>query len=172
MYTRARILWSLEKYEPSISEWDQILAMKELDVANKGYGIGWAKSVMNDARFYKTDCLFHLYRDRRGLANNDRASTVQRKRYREWLFEKEAIQFYKVLKYSPHKRTMIYLKSALTTEAQKTRIVKRMDILGKSKDWNKMVRYLQLFANIIPKSTISRPFFLNIVKFLATRKDV
>lgn len=67
-FTRGRILWSLEKYSQSVEEWDILLSMSEIDVASGGYGSGWAKSVINDSRYYKADCLYHLYRDREALA--------------------------------------------------------------------------------------------------------
>lgn len=38
-YTRGRILWSLEKYEQSIEEWDVILNMTIEEVAENGYGV-------------------------------------------------------------------------------------------------------------------------------------
>ena len=43
-YTRGRILWSLEKYEQSIEEWDVVLNMTIEEVAENGYGVRWAKS--------------------------------------------------------------------------------------------------------------------------------
>ena len=42
-YTRGRILWSLEKYEQSIEEWDVVLNMTIEEVAENGYGVRWAK---------------------------------------------------------------------------------------------------------------------------------
>ena len=38
-YTRGRILWSLEKYEQSIEEWDVVLNMTIVEVAENGYGV-------------------------------------------------------------------------------------------------------------------------------------
>lgn len=64
-YTRGRILWSLEKYEQSIEEWDVVLNMTIEEVAENGYGVRWAKSVINDSRYYKADCLYHLLKIRR-----------------------------------------------------------------------------------------------------------
>lgn len=170
MYTRARILWSLEKYEPSISEWDQILAMKELDVANKGYGIGWAKSVMNDARFYKADCLFHLYRDEEALPIMTEHLQCRGRGIECDFSKKEAIQFYKVLKYSPHKKDYDISEIGFATEAQKTRIVKRMDILGKSKDWNKMVRYLTIICKHYPKEYYIKTVISEYCKILGDKE--
>ncbi len=67
-YTRGRILWSLEKYEQSIEEWDVVLNMTIEEVAENGYGVRWAKSVVNDSRYYKADCLYHLFKDKEALA--------------------------------------------------------------------------------------------------------
>ena len=46
-YTRGRILWSLEQYGQSVEEWDTILNMPVEDVADKGYGTRWARSVVD-----------------------------------------------------------------------------------------------------------------------------
>lgn len=56
-YTRGRILWSLEKYEQSIEEWYVVLNMTIEEVAENGYDVRWAKSVINDSRYYKAGCL-------------------------------------------------------------------------------------------------------------------
>lgn len=51
-YTRGRILWSLEKYEQSIAEWDIILNMSETDIAGNGYGTRWAKGILRKSQAY------------------------------------------------------------------------------------------------------------------------
>lgn len=150
-YTRARILWSLERYEQSISEWDIILNRTEMDVAQNGYGSRWAKAVINDARYYKADCLYHLFRDKEALPLME-AHLKHRGRGIESDFsQKEAILFYKVLKYSHPRDFVKDTDAGYASEAQRSRISKRMDVLEKNKDWNKMVRYLKTACTHYPK---------------------
>ena len=49
-YTRGRILWSLEKYEQSIEEWDVVLNMTVEEVAENGYGVRWAKKLLRNTQ--------------------------------------------------------------------------------------------------------------------------
>lgn len=170
MYTRGRILWSLGKYEESISEWNQILNMKELDVADNGYGTGWAKSVINDARFYKADCLYHLYRDKEALPIMIEHLQCRGKGIGSDFSKKEAIQFYKVLKYSPVRNANDISEIGYATETQKTRIVKRIDMLGKSKDWNKMVRYLKVICKHYPKEYYIKTILSEYYKILGDKE--
>ena len=50
LFTRARVLGSLHKFEEAAAEWEELISMGEAEVAEKGLGKGWAKSVINDAR--------------------------------------------------------------------------------------------------------------------------
>lgn len=170
MYTRGRILWSLEKYEPSLSEWNQILNMKESDVANKGYGIGWAKSVINDARFYKSDCLFHLYRDKEALPIITEHLQCRGKGIQSDFSKKDAIQLYKVLKYSPHDNIIDVSKGGYATEVQHKRITKRMDFLEDGKDWDKMVHYLKIICKHYPKEYYLKTVLSEYCKILDDKK--
>ena len=104
-YTRGRILWSLEKYEQSIEEWDVVLNMTIEEVAENGYGVRWAKSVINDSRYYKADCLYHLFKDKEALALMEEHLSHRGKGIESDFSKKEAVLFYKVLKYS-HPRTV------------------------------------------------------------------
>ena len=45
-YIRGKILWSLERYEQALDEWDVILSMGIAEVAKNGYGVRWAKSAI------------------------------------------------------------------------------------------------------------------------------
>uniref|UniRef100_UPI004027A81C hypothetical protein n=1 Tax=Segatella hominis TaxID=2518605 RepID=UPI004027A81C len=49
-YTRGRILWSLEKYEQSIEEWDVVLNMTIEEVAENGNGVRWAKKLLRNTQ--------------------------------------------------------------------------------------------------------------------------
>lgn len=99
-FTRGRILWSLEKYAESVEEWDILLSMPEIDVASEGFGIRWAKSVINDSRYYKADCLYHLYRDTEAMTLMEKHLRHRGRGIESDFSKKEAILFYKRLKYS------------------------------------------------------------------------
>lgn len=62
LFTMGRILWSMERYEESVDVWDELLRMDLVEMSSRGWGLRWAKSVANDALFYKADCLYGLGR--------------------------------------------------------------------------------------------------------------
>lgn len=62
LFTMGRILWSMEKFEESVDVWDELLRMDLVEMSSRGWGVRWAKSVANDALFYKADCLYGLGR--------------------------------------------------------------------------------------------------------------
>lgn len=150
-YTRARILWSLEKYDQSIEEWDTILNMKESDVAKNGYGMRWAKSVMNDSRYYKADCLFRLFRNKEALPLMVKHLQCRKRGLESDFSKKEALLFYKVLKYGSSINRMDISNEGYASESQRKRITKRIDVLEKGRDWNKLVRYLKTVCRHYPK---------------------
>lgn len=149
-YTRGRILWSLERYEQSVEEWDILLSMKEMDVAKNGYGIGWAKSVINDSRYYKADCLYHLFRDREALVLMEEHLEHRRRGKESDFLKREALLFYKRLKYSMRPKMVKTTDDGYASESQRNRISKRIDSLEKNKDWAKMVRYLKVVCTHYP----------------------
>lgn len=150
-YTRGRILWSLEKHEQSVEEWDILLSMTEMDVAKNGYGIGWAKSVINDSRYYKADCLYHLFRDREALVLMEEHLVYRGKGIESDFSKKEAVLFYKVLKYSHSPKMAKREDVGYASVAQSKRIERRMDALERSRDWGKMTRYLRQICKHYPK---------------------
>ena len=145
-YTRGRILWSLEKYEQSIEEWDVVLNMTIEEVAENGYGVRWAKSVINDSRYYKADCLYHLFKDKEALALMKEHLSHRGKGIESDFSKKEAVLFYKVLKYS-HPRTVAKASDiGYASESQRNRILKRIDALEESNNKEKLVRYLRVIC--------------------------
>ena len=46
-----------------------------------------------------------------------------------------------------------------------------MDILEKNEDWNKMVSYLKVISKHYPKEYYIKTISLNIIRFLATKKN-
>lgn len=171
MYTRGKILLSMENYDQSILEWDQILNMKETDVADTGFGKNWAKSVINDARYYKADCLYHLFRDKEALPFMIEHLKCREKGVQSDFSKKEAILFYKVLKYSPLKKADIPSASGYATEVQRKRISKRMDILEKSKNWDKMVSYLKVISKHYPKEYYIKTILSEYYKIIGDKKE-
>ena len=149
-YTRGRILWSLERYEQSVEEWDILLSMTEMDVAKNGYGIGWAKSVINDSRYYKADCLYHLFRDREALVLMEEHLEHRRRGKESDLLKKEAVLFYKRLKYSMRPKMAKTTDDGYASESQRNRISKRIDSLERNKNWAKMVGYLKVICTHYP----------------------
>lgn len=150
-YTRGRILWSLEKYEQSMEEWNDILAMPENKVAKCGYGVKWARSVMNDARYYKADCLFHLFRDKEALLFMEEHLAMRQRGLESDFSKKEAILFYKILKYSHLSEYVKRTDPGYASEAQMKRVSKRIDELAGNKDWKRLVKYLQVVISHYPK---------------------
>lgn len=150
-YTRGRILWSLERYEQSLEEWNIILNMTYAEVAQNGYGIRWAKSVINDARYYKADCLYHLFRDKEALNLMEEHLSHRGRGIESDFSKKEAILFYKVLKYS-HPRAVAKTSDAgYASETQRNRILKKIDALEQSNDKEKLGRYLKVICKHYPK---------------------
>ena len=150
-YTRGRILWSLEKYEQSIEEWDVVLNMTVEEVAENGYGVRWAKSVINDSRYYKADCLYHLFKDKEALALMEEHLSHRGKGIESDFFKKEAVLFYKVLKYN-HPRTVAKASDiGYASESQRNRILKKIDALEDNANKEKLVRYLRVICKRLPK---------------------
>ena len=168
-YTRGRILWSLEKYEQSIVEWDVILNMTNTEVAQNGYGIRWAKSVINDARYYKADCLYHLFRDKEALMLMEEHLAHRGRGIESDFSKKEAVLFYKVLKYS-HPRAVAKTSDAgYASEAQRNRILKKIDALEQSNDKERLGRYLKVVCKHYPKEYYLKTVFAEFCKSIGDK---
>ena len=150
-YTRGRILWSLESYEQSIVEWNIILSMSLEDVAKNGYGVRWAKSVINDARYYKADCLYHLFRDNEALTLIEEHLKHRCRGIESDLSKKEVVSFYKILKYSHPRTPLNETDDGYASEYQRRRISRRIDVLDKTKNLSKLVDFLKDKCKCYPK---------------------
>lgn len=170
-YTRGRILRSLERYELSIVEWNIIQSMTENDVAKNGYGIGWSKSVINDSRYYKADCLYHLYKDKEALALMEEHLAHRGRGIESDFTKKEAVLFYKVLKYSHHSKMAKITDEGYASESQRNRISKRIDVLEKNKDWGKMVHYLKAKCKCYPKEYYLKTIISEYCKILGNKAE-
>lgn len=150
-YTRGRILWSLEKFEQSNEEWNVILNMPEEEIAQRGYGLKWAKSIINYSRYYKADCLYHLFKDKEALELMEAHLEHRRKGQESDFSKKEAILFYKVLKYSHFPKNTSVTELGYASATQKSRIMKKVDVLEEKKDWKRLISYLKKKVVIFPK---------------------
>ena len=151
LFTRARVLGSLHKFEEAAAEWEELISMGEAEVAEKGFGKGWAKSVINDARYYRALSLGELNRDKEALALMEEHLKHRGKGVESDFTKKEATLFYKELKYSYLNSEVDYSDEGYATRPQAHRIGRRMEALEDAKQWDKLVRYLKGVCKRYPK---------------------
>ena len=151
LFTRARVLGSLHKFEACAAEWEALISMGEAEVAEKGFGKGWAKSVINDARYYKALSLGELSRDKEALTLMEEHLKHRGKGVQSDFTKKEATLFYKELKYSYLNSEVDYSDEGYATRPQAHRIGRRMEALEDAKQWDKLVRYLKGVCKRYPK---------------------
>ena len=151
LFTRARVLGSLHKFEEAAAEWEELISMGEAEVAEKGFGKGWAKSVINDARYYKAAALQVLFRDKEALSLMEEHLKHRGKGVQSDFTKKEATLFYKELKYSYLNSDVDYSDEGYATRAQAHRIERRMETLEEARQWDKLVRYLKGVCKRYPK---------------------
>ena len=151
LFTRARVLGSLHKFEEAAAEWEELISMGEAEVAEKGFGKGWAKSVINDARYYRALSLGELNRDKEALALMEEHLKHRGKGVESDFTKKEATLFYKELKYSYLNSGVDYSDEGYATRPQAHRIGRRMETLEETRQWDKLVRYLKGVCKRYPK---------------------
>ena len=151
LYIRAKILWSMEKFEQSITGWEQILNMSEQEVEQKGYGKNWAKSIINDARYYNALCLHKLFRDKEAFPLMEEHLKNRAKGLASDFTKQEATLFYKGLKYSDFRPYVSENDEGYATRPQAHRIEGRMKTLEEARQWDKLVRYLKGVCKRYPK---------------------
>ena len=151
LFTRARVLGSLHKFEACAAEWEELISMGEAEMVEKGFGKGWAKSVINDARYYRALSLGELNRDKEALALMEEHLKHRGKGVESDFTKKEATLFYKELKYSYLNSGVDYSDEGYATRPQAHRIGRRMEALEDAKQWDKLVRYLKGVCKRYPK---------------------
>ena len=105
----------------------------------------------NDSRYYKADCLYHLFRDKEALDLMEEHLEHRRRGKESDFLKREALLFYKrLLKYSMRPKMAKTTDDGYASESQRNRISKRIDSLEKNKDWAKMVRYLKVICTHYP----------------------
>ena len=151
LFTRARVLGSLHKFEEAAAEWEELISMGEAEVAEKGFGKGWAKSVINDARYYKAAALQVLFRDKEALSLMEEHLKHRGKGVQSDFTKKEATLLYKELKYSDFRPYVSETAEGFSTSKQDKQIFKRLNKLEDAKQWDKLVRYLKGVCKRYPK---------------------
>ena len=151
LFTRARVLGSLHKFEEAAAEWEELISMGEAEVAEKGFGKGWAKSVINDARYYKAAALQALFRDKEALALMEEHLKHRGKGVQSDFTKKEATLLYKELKYSDFRPYVSETAEGFSTSKQDKQVFKRLNELEDAKQWDKLVRYLKGVCKRYPK---------------------
>ena len=143
LFNRARVLGSLHKFEEAAAEWEELISMGEAEVAEKGFGMGWAKSAINDARYCKAAALQALFRDKEALALMEEHLRHRGKGVQSDFTKKEATLLYKELKYSDFRPYVSETADGFATSKQDKQIFKRLNELEDAKQWDKLVRYLK-----------------------------
>ena len=151
LFTRARVLGSLHKFEEAAAEWEELISMGEAEVAEKGFGKGWAKSAINDARYYKAAALQALFRDKEALSLMEEHLKHRGKGVQSDFTKKEATLLYKELKYSDFRPYVSETAEGFSTSKQDKQIFKRLNKLEDAKQWDKLVRYLKGVCKRYPK---------------------
>ena len=151
LFTRARVLGSLHKFEEAAAEWEELISMGEAEVAEKGFGKGWAKSVINDARYYKAAALQVLFRDKEALSLMEEHLKHRGKGVQSDFTKKEATLLYKELKYSDFRPYVSETAEGFSTSKQDKQVFKRLNELEDAKQWDKLVRYLKGVCKRYPK---------------------
>ena len=151
LFTHARVLGSLHKFEEAAAEWEELISMGEAEVAEKGFGKGWAKSVINDARYYKAAALQALFRDKEALALMEEHLKHRGKGVQSDFTKKEATLLYKELKYSDFRPYVSETAEGFSTSKQDKQVFKRLNELEDAKQWDKLVRYLKGVCKRYPK---------------------
>ena len=153
IYTKGRILSSLERYDAAAKEWECLITGDVDEMAEMGFGKRWALSVKNDARFYKAECLYHLYCDKEALSLMEQHVANRRKGLESDFTMREAREFLRMLRYSKRGKTLPddddtygYLKAS-----QAKRIVKKMETLENERLMKRLIGYLKRKCREFPK---------------------
>ena len=103
LFTKGRLLWSLERYEEAIAVWDMLLRSETTYLSEHGWGKRWAKSISNDALFYKALCLSALHRIKEAKLLMEEHLSKRRVGQESDFTAKEAKEFLRRLTYSSGK---------------------------------------------------------------------
>ena len=171
LFTHARVLGSLHKFEEAAAEWEELISMGEAEVAEKGFGKGWAKSVINDARYYKAAALQALFRDKEALALMEEHLKHRGKGVQSDFTKKETTLLYKELKYSDFRPYVSETAEGFSTSKQDKQVFKRLNELEDAKQWDKLVRYLKGVCKRYPKEYYFQVRLSEYSKKLGNRAD-
>lgn len=162
VFTAGRILWSMGSYEESVVRWDRLLSADVNQMSKTGYGNSWAQSLQNDARYYKADCLYHLYQDEEAKLLMTEHISNRRKGLQSDFTIDEARRFLRLLSYSSNinKPQTIDSQSGIPTLSQADRIEKHVQALANKKQQKALISYLKRKCREFPsdywlKTTLS-----------------
>lgn len=154
LFTKGRVLMSLELFEESIAVWNLILQKSTDEIANDvfHFGVRWAKSLLADSLFYRAQSLFYLYRDQEALVSaNDHFEKRQRGIPSDFT-KVEVLQFIRQLKYSSQEgNSNTSMQLSAITPFQRRIINTYIGKYAKEKDSNRLIKYLIKKTKEYPK---------------------
>lgn len=148
-FAKGRILWTLKEYKKSMDIWNLIL--NEFDrssVYNKG-NTTLPQSIVNDARFYKADCLFRFYRNYEALLLIKKHLQERKRGIKSDFTKKDALRLYKILLYCPSVEK-VPSEIGLASEKQSCRIDKRLAQLKADGKVENIIKYLKIICKHYP----------------------
>ena len=153
LYTSGLILKGMDKFDESISRWDRILGFDILDLEEKCQDKNLALSLQNDARFYKSHCLYCMFRNADAKALLKEHIAHRRRGLESDFTIQEVRDFSKILEYSPDNILLPadYIRDGYPTISQGHRMQNHIQKLEESKDWNPLKRYIRRKCREFPK---------------------
>lgn len=144
-FTAGRILWSLNRCEESITRWDKLLQADIDMIAKKGFGKTWAKTLVNDARYYKADCLYCLNRNQEARLSLEQHINNRRRGLGSEFTIQEARYFLRILQWACDNPSVPGMEqdAGWCAPDQGDRIERRIKKLDEQKQWPELISYLK-----------------------------
>ena len=149
-YTAGRLLWSMGMYKESIERWNRIIRADDIQMDLYGYGKRWFDAVQNDARYYKADCLFKLYKDKEALQLVKEHLKNRKKGLQSDFTIGEVRSFMRMLSYSDSTIQRDMNACRVLKQQQAERIVKHINRLKDGKEWYSLEIYLKRKSREFP----------------------
>jgi predicted Zn-dependent protease len=150
LFTLGRVLWSLEDYVASIEVWDKLLHAEFSSVAEKGWGVKWAQSVINDARFYKAMCLYCLTQTKEAKEEMEKHIIYRRKGLESDFSLKEAKEFLLKLTYCTGQENNSKMDTFGWASPKQWATIEKM-LAKKKRDISALVAYLKRKRREFPR---------------------
>ena len=149
-YTAGRLLWSMGMYKESIERWNRIIRADDIQMDLYGYGKRWFDAVQNDARYYKADCLFKLYKDKEALQLVKEHLKNRKKGLQSDFTIGEVRSFMRMLSYSDSTIQRDLNACRVLKQQQAERIIKHINRLKDGKEWGALEIYLKRKSQEFP----------------------